>query len=268
MLSQPPDLCCAGDAACRQAADHQASNLLACHRCHTPCCAGFVGVRAVPGLSAARDGHGGGMEATAWLLPLWILVVAFCGAVLHEARSTLRHYTGDRPVVVLCRSGNVMLSSTIAVVMLTGAVVLTVFCGLAAPGITPVARYELYDGGGGSGRAAPFLPTRAPYSQAAFDAALAEHVAAAAAQTGTGTSSGTDTSNNTSASSSALAAIVLEDGAPPVAPGDAGRWLLPDAAAPAWTAWGALLWSVHSASGLWSAYTLLQGIVLLLMIIK
>ena len=89
-----------------------------------------------------------------------------------------------------------------------------------------------------------------------------------AAQTGTGTSSGTDTSNNTSASSSALAAIVLEDGAPPVAPGDAGRWLLPDAAAPAWTAWGALLWSVHSASGLWSAYTLLQGIVLLLMIIK
>ena len=64
------------------------------------------------------------------------------------------------------------------------------------------------------------------------------------------------------------AASVLQDARPPESPGDAGRWLLPDADGADWHAWAALVAGVHAATGLWSAYTLLQGIVLLLLILK
>lgn len=65
-----------------------------------------------------------------------------------------------------------------------------------------------------------------------------------------------------------VADAVLDGGWQPTSPGDAGRWLLPDAAAGDWAAWARLMLGVHTLAQLWAAYTLLQGIILVLLIVK
>jgi len=51
---------------------------------------------------------------------------------------------------------------------------------------------------------------------------------------------------------------VMEAGQAPLFPGAAGRWMLPDAGDD-WDSWAELMDNVHKMSGLWGAYTLLQG---------
>lgn len=116
---------------------------------------------------------------------------------------------------------------------------LTVFATATAPQLRPQAAYNMYDALSTS-RARMFMPAKA-YNEAVVAAGLA------AAPDGPRS--------------------VLSGGQLPLAPGSAGRWLLPDASAD-WEAWASLMAVVHSMAGQWAAYTLLQGVVLVLLTLK
>lgn len=57
------------------------------------CTAGFIDVRAVPALKSPAEG--GSRELALWLVPMWLLVVAFCITVVVEARRIVYHYDGS-----------------------------------------------------------------------------------------------------------------------------------------------------------------------------
>jgi len=144
---------------------------------------------------------------------------------------------------VLVKSGDQVLNLAIAVLMLVAAILLTAFCGYSAIDVKPQPSYQMYDAITSS-KARMFMPVKT-YSEAAVASGLAQAVAAA---------SGDDS-------------LVLETGQMPTSPGAAGRWLLPEAAGD-WDSWANLMGSVHVMSGLWAAYTLLQGIIMILLILK
>jgi hypothetical protein len=142
---------------------------------------------------------------------------------------------------VLVKSGDQVLNLAIAVLMLVAAILLTAFCGYSAIDVKPQPSYQMYDAITSS-KARIFMPVKA-YSEAAVALGLAQAAA-----------NGDDS-------------LVLETGQMPTSPGAAGRWLLPEAAGD-WDSWANLMGSVHVMSGLWAAYTLLQGIIMILLILK
>jgi hypothetical protein len=136
-----------------------------------------------------------------------------------------------------------------AALMLAATIILTVFCLQTAPAVKPQTTFQVYDGLSTS-KAHMFMPAKAAYSASA----VADGLAAAAAASNSST---TET-----------AAAVLDGKKQPTAPGNAGRWLLPDDSAEGWRAWAHLMAGVHGMTQLWAVYTLLQGIVLVLLIVK
>lgn len=56
--------------------------------------AGFLDVRAVPAINSAAEG--GAMQVALWLVPLWLLCVAFWITAAWEARCHLKHYQGSQ----------------------------------------------------------------------------------------------------------------------------------------------------------------------------
>lgn len=56
--------------------------------------AGFIDVRAVPAIRAAAEG--GSAQVASWLVPLWLLCVAFIVTAAWEARRQVSHYKGTR----------------------------------------------------------------------------------------------------------------------------------------------------------------------------
>jgi hypothetical protein len=133
--------------------------------------------------------------------------------------------------------------------MLAATIILTVFCLSAAPAVKPQTTFQVYDGLSTS-KANIFMPAKAAYSASA----VSDGLAAAA------------TARNSSVVEAA--AGVLDGNRQPTAPGNAGRWLLPDDSAEGWMAWAHLMAGVHGMTRLWEVYTLLQGIVLVLLIVK
>jgi hypothetical protein len=131
----------------------------------------------------------------------------------------------------------------IALLMVVAAVLLSAFKMQAILYVQPQPAYRMYDAITSS-KARMFMPVKT-YSEAAVASGLAQAAAAA---------SGDDS-------------LVLETGQMPTSPGAAGRWLLPEAAGD-WDSWAKLMGSVHVMSGLWAAYTLLQGIIMILLILK
>lgn len=150
---------------------------------------------------------------------------------------------------VLARSGDFLMDLSAAALMLAATIILTAFCLRAAPAVAPQQTFQVYDGITTS-KAHIFMPAKAAHSPAA----VADGLAAAAAA-----------SNSSTAEA---AAAVLDGNKQPTAPGNAGRWLLPDDSAAGWEAWAGLMAAVHRMTQLWAAYTLLQGLVLVLLIIK
>jgi hypothetical protein len=144
-----------------------------------------------------------------------------------------------------------LLDISIAGLMLAAALLLTVYCVRFPAATQPQGSYSVYDAANQS-PARIFLPAKA-YSQEAVAAA----VAAAA-----GNSSAADGS-----SSSASASSLFTDGQQPLQPGVAGRWLLPDADGD-FDALAGLVAGVSSMAQLWVAYSLLQGILLIMLVIR
>lgn len=130
-----------------------------------------------------------------------------------------------------------------AAVMLLAAFLLTSYCTKSPALLHPKPVYHVYDAVSTS-PARIFLPAKT-YSQTPVDVYLAQQ-----AQAGTANSS-----------------HVLDNVQPPYEPGDSGRWLLPDADHD-FDDLAGLLDGVHSMNKLWSAYTLVQGIVLMLLIFR
>ena len=60
--------------------------------------AGFIDVRTVPALKTTTEGGSG--QLAAWLVPMWVLCVAFWVTAGIEARQVLRHYEGDKWLMV------------------------------------------------------------------------------------------------------------------------------------------------------------------------
>lgn len=56
--------------------------------------AGFLNMRAIPAIKLAAEG--GSSEVAAWLVPLWVLCLAFCFTAAMEARSVAARYPGKR----------------------------------------------------------------------------------------------------------------------------------------------------------------------------
>jgi hypothetical protein len=136
-----------------------------------------------------------------------------------------------------------------AALMLAATILLTVFCLRAAPAVRPQSNFHVYDSLTTS-KANMFMPAKAAYAAST----VADSLAAAAAA-----------SNRSFAEATAA---VLDGNRQPIAPGNAGRWLLPDDSPEGWAAWAHLMAGVHNMTQLWSVYTLLQGIVLVLLIVK
>jgi hypothetical protein len=150
---------------------------------------------------------------------------------------------------VLARSGDFLMDLAAAALMLAATILLTVFCLQAAPAVKPQSNFNVYDGLTTS-KANMFMPAKATYAASA----VADGLTAVAAA-----------SNRSVAEA---AAAVLDGNKQPTAPGNAGRWLLPDESAAGWAAWAHLMAGVHGMTQLWEVYTLLQGIVLVLLIVK
>eukprot|EP00878_Enallax_costatus_P041294 GHUV01047951.1.p1 GENE.GHUV01047951.1~~GHUV01047951.1.p1 ORF type:complete len:135 (+),score=42.43 GHUV01047951.1:365-769(+) len=129
-----------------------------------------------------------------------------------------------------------------AAVMLLGTILLSSFCVRSPALLQPKPVYKVYDAVATS-PAHIFMPAKA-YSQAAVDTFMAQQSAA-----------------------NASGEAVLESSQPPYQPGDAGRWILPDADQD-FDHLADLLDNVHRMNHLWSAYTLVQGIVLMLLVFR
>jgi len=259
--------------------------------------AGFIDVRAVPAIRAAAEG--GSKQVASWLVPLWLLCVAFIVTAAWEARRHTSHYEGTRhwipvstryatspdtlklccycrsintrgfagcccwsdylwmeaykhpvgvaAVQVLASSGDCMLGFITAALMLTAVVTLSVYCSQTALAVRPKPSYNMYDDITLS-QAHIMLPAKA--SPNITDPAEVSRLLAAATAAGKG-----DVNK------------VLRYGRLPERPGDAGRWLLADADGD-WDEWAGLMGGVHRMADLWAAYTLLQGIILVLLIFR
>lgn len=142
------------------------------------------------------------------------------------------------------------LDMCLAALMLAAALMLSVFVVTAPRMLQSKASYDVYDAVQWS-PARVFMPAK-HYSKVAVDAAF---------QSGNWNAGGL-TNSTGSASGSALKEDQL-----PMQPGAAGRWLLPDADDDfdelAW-----MLHQVHRITRLWSVYTLVQGVILLLLILR
>lgn len=126
-------------------------------------------------------------------------------------------------------------------------VLLSVYCAQTALAVRVKPSYTLYDDITLS-NAHMLMPAKAQPNIS--DPAEVSRLLAAAAAAGGGDAN-----------------AVLTHGRLPEGPGDAGRWLLPDADGD-WDEWASLMGSVHSMADLWAAYTLLQGIILVLLILR
>lgn len=138
-------------------------------------------------------------------------------------------------------SGDCVLSLTVAICMLVTTLLLTAYCAAVAPAIKPKVAYEMYDAI--SSRARMFMPAKLFSSDAVATAEVAL------------------------ANSSLSLADAFDAGQLPLEPGSAGRWILPSVTSD-WHEWASLMQSLHSSVGVWSAYTLLQGIILVLLVVK
>jgi hypothetical protein len=159
-----------------------------------------------------------------------------------------------------------MLDVSLAGLMLAAALVLTAYCARFPAVTQPQASYSVYDGINQS-PARIFLPAKA-YSQGAADAVVAA-AAGSTSLTNYSSSGSLDNGSNGTAvnRSSADVNSVLDNGQPPLQPGVAGRWLLPDADGD-FDRLAALMAGVGSMAQLWVAYSLLQGIVLILLVVR
>jgi hypothetical protein len=163
------------------------------------------------------------------------------------------------------------LDVSIAGLMLAAAVLLTVYCARFPAVTQPQASYSVYDGISQS-PARIFLPAKA-YSQHAVDIAWSAAVGNTSAAHGSSTGqqplqlSVAAWKGAIGISSSADASSLLDNGQPPLQPGMAGRWLLADADGD-FDALAALMAGVGSMAQLWVAYSLLQGIVLILAVLR
>jgi hypothetical protein len=148
---------------------------------------------------------------------------------------------------VLLSCYDCLLDVSTAGLMLAAALVLTAYC-LHFPSATGLqANYAVYDSAT-QNPARIFLPAKT-YSQTGLDAAVAAWKSAA------GNSSNADASS------------LFADGQLPLQPGAPGRWLLPDADGD-FDQLAGLLAGVSSMAQLWVAYSLLQGIVLMMLVIR
>eukprot|EP00775_Hariotina_reticulata_P011535 gene11535-11678_t len=206
--------------------------------------AGEVYVRALPTVQAVVEG--GGQEVALWLAPLGMLCLTFWLTVAWEAWEVLwRLKNNGSTFRILFTNGDQLMNIAIAILMVAAGVLLSAFRIQMILNIRPQPSYQMYDAIS-TAKARMFMPVKT-YSEAAVSSGLARAAAAAAG-------GGDDSS-------------VLETGQMPVSPGAAGRWLLPEAAGD-WDSWANLMDSVHVMSGLWAAYTLLQGIIMILLILK
>lgn len=154
---------------------------------------------------------------------------------------------GVAAVQVLASSGDCMLGFITAALMLTAVVILSVYCGQTALVVRPKPSYNVYDDITLS-QAHMLLPAKA--SPNITDPAELSRLLAAATAAGNG-----DVNK------------VLRYGRLPERPGDTGRWLLADADGD-WDEWAGLMGGVHRMADLWAAYTLLQGVILVLLIFR
>jgi hypothetical protein len=181
-------------------------------------------------------------------VPLWLLCVAFIASTAWEARRHFGHYQGSRHwTVVLLSSWDCLLGVATAALMFTAVVILSVYCTSTALSLRPKASYTVYDDVTLS-QARMFMPAKARMNVS--DPAEVSRLLAAAAAAGGGDAN-----------------AVLKSGRLPERPGDAGRWLLPDADGD-WDAWAQLLGGVHNMTNLWAAYITLQGVVLVLLVFR
>jgi hypothetical protein len=142
-----------------------------------------------------------------------------------------------------------LLDVVTAGVMVAATLLLTAYCTRFPAATQPKASYAMYDSVNQS-PARIFMPAKA-YSQSGLDAAVAAWAAAAGA------------SNGSSSDNSSL----FNEAQQPLQPGMAGRWLLPDADGD-FDALAGLMAGVGSMAQLWVAYSLLQGIVLILLVLR
>jgi hypothetical protein len=176
------------------------------------------------------------------------LLVAFTVTVAWEAGRYIASYQGSRHwALVLIGSGGFLLGLTTAVLMYVAAVMLTIYCSDTAISVQPRASHNVYDDISLS-QARIFLPAKARPNIS--DSAVVSSLLAAATAAGSGDSS-----------------ALLRSGRLPERPGDAGRWLLPDADGE-WDDWADLVGGVRSMADLWTAYTTLQGVILVLLIFR
>jgi hypothetical protein len=140
-----------------------------------------------------------------------------------------------------------MLGIITAGLMFTAVVMLSVYCTHTATSLRPKPSYEVYDDITLS-QAHMLMPAKQAVNIS--DPAAVSSLLAAATAAGGGD-----------------VAAVLRSGRMPVRPGDAGRWLLPDADGD-WDDWASLMAAVHSMVDLWAAYTLFQGIILVLLVFR
>jgi hypothetical protein len=133
---------------------------------------------------------------------------------------------------VLLRSPGALADATTALLMVGAALTLTVYSTAGAAAVKPQSSYDIYDGVNVAA-ARPFLLKKADPN--------ATQAAALAAQFGAG------------AAASA---------------GDAGRWALEGGDGGAYGAWAALMAGVHVMARTWEVYGFLQGLVLVMMIVR
>lgn len=203
-------------------------------------------MRAVPAIGSAAEG--GSPQVASWLVPLWLLCVAFIATTAWEAQRHVGHYEGGRHcTVVVLSSGNCLLGIITTALMFSAVVILSVYCTSTAPSLRPKASYHVYDDVTLT-PARMFMPAKARVNVS--DPAEVSRLLAATAAAGGGDAN-----------------TVFKSGRLPERPGDAGRWLLPDADSD-WDDWAQLLGSMHIMTDLWAAYTTLQGVVLVLLVFR
>ena len=140
-----------------------------------------------------------------------------------------------------------MLGLVTAAVMFVAAVMLSVYCTQTGVSLKPKASYTVYDDITLS-QAHMLLPAKAQPNIS--DPAEVSRLLAAATAAGSGDVN-----------------AVFRSGRLPRRPGDAGRWLLSDADGD-WDELAGLMGGLRSMAELWAAYTMLQGIVLMLLVYK
>jgi hypothetical protein len=148
---------------------------------------------------------------------------------------------------VLLSCYDCLLDVSTAGVMLTATLLMTAYCARFPAATQPQASYDIYDAVN-QNQARIFMPAKS-YSQADLDAAVTVWKRALG--------------NSSSAHTNSL----FKDGQQPLQSGVPGRWLLPDADGD-FDALAGLMAGVGSMAQLWVAYSLLQDIVLILLVLR